>query len=44
LGHLIEVSKELGFINLEKSNTLLNEIDEIKKMLYSLIRTIKKPL
>ncbi len=44
LDYLILVSKELGFIKEEKSNLLLSEIDEIKKMLAALIKTIKKSL
>ncbi len=44
LEYLILVSSELGFIPKEDSQKLLKEIDEIKKMLFSLIKTIKKSL
>lgn len=42
LEYLILASSELGFINKDISIVLLKEIDEIKKMLFSLIKTIKK--
>ena len=44
LEYLILVSSELNFISTEDSETLLKKIDEIKKMLFSLIKTIKKSL
>ncbi|UII77485.1 four helix bundle protein [Flagellimonas sp. HMM57] len=44
LDYLILVSKELGLINPKKAEDLLVEIDEIKKMLAALIKTIKKTL
>ena len=44
LEYLIMVSTELNFISKEDSKKLLKEIDEIKKMLFSLIKTIKKSL
>lgn len=44
LEYLILVSSELNFISTEDSKTLLKKIDEIKKMLFSLIKTIKKSL
>ena len=44
LDYLTLVSKELGFIEESKANELINEIDEIKKMLAALIKTIKKSL
>lgn len=44
LDYLILVSKELGFIDSKKAEEFLIEIDEIKKMLASLIKTIKKTL
>jgi len=44
LEYLILVSTELNFIKKEDSNLLLIEIDEIKKMLFSLIKKIKKSL
>ena len=42
LEYLILVSTELNIISKEESEKLLKEIDEIKKMLFALIRTIKK--
>ncbi|AWX44656.1 hypothetical protein HME9304_01659 [Flagellimonas maritima] len=42
LDYLILVSKELGLIDSKKAEDLLMEIDEIKKMLAALIKTIKK--
>ena len=44
LEYLILVSSELNFISTKDSKTLLKKIDEIKKMLFSLIKTIKKSL
>jgi four helix bundle protein len=44
LDYLILVSAELGFISKEDAQSLLSEIDEIKKMLAALIKTIKKSL
>jgi four helix bundle protein len=44
LEYLILVSSELKFISTKDSKTLLKKIDEIKKMLFSLIKTIKKSL
>lgn len=44
LDYLILVSKELGFIKKNIAEQFLNEIDEIKKMLAALIKTIKKTL
>jgi len=44
LDYLLLVSKELGFIKDAKANELIKEIDEIKKMLAALIRTIQKSL
>ncbi|WP_372935419.1 four helix bundle protein [Seonamhaeicola sp.] len=44
LEYLILVSTELNFISKKESEKLLKEIDEIKKMLFALIRTIKKTL
>ncbi len=41
LEYLILVSSELKFISTKDSKTLLKKIDEIKKMLFSLIKTIK---
>jgi hypothetical protein len=38
------VSNELKFISTKDSKALLKKIDEIKKMLFSLIKTIKKSL
>lgn len=44
LGYLIQAATELAFIDGNDSIKLLSEIDEIKKMLYSLIQTIKQQL
>ena len=44
LEYLILVSSELKFISTKDSKTLLKKIDELKKMLFSLIKTIKKSL
>ena len=44
LEYLILVSSELNFISTKDSKKLLKKIDEIKKMLFSLIKTIKKSL
>jgi four helix bundle protein len=44
LEYLILVSSKLKFISTKDSKTLLKKIDEIKKMLFSLIKTIKKSL
>ena len=44
LEYLILVSNELKFISTKDSKTLFKKIDEIKKMLFSLIKTIKKSL
>lgn len=44
LEYLILLSGELNYIKEENTQGLLNEIDEIKKMLFPLIRTIKKSL
>ena len=44
LEYLILVSSELKFISTKDSKALLKKIDEIKKMLFSLIKTIKKSL
>ncbi len=44
LDYLLLVSKELGFIKESEANVLLKEIDEIKKMLAALIKTIQKSL
>jgi len=44
LEYLILVSSELKFISKKDSKALLKKIDEIKKMLFSLIKTIKKSL
>ena len=44
LEYLIFVSSKLKFISTKDSKTLLKKIDEIKKMLFSLIKTIKKSL
>lgn len=44
LDYLILVSKELGFMVSQTAEEFLKEIDEIKKMLASLIKTIKKRL
>jgi len=41
LDYLFLVSTELNFISKEESTFLLNEIDEIKKMLAALITKIK---
>ncbi len=41
LEYLILVSSELKFIDLETSEKLMNQIAEIKKMLFSLIQKIK---
>jgi four helix bundle protein len=44
LGYLILVASELNFIEMDSSERLLSEIDEIKKMLCALIKTIKKSI
>ncbi|MFP2997855.1 four helix bundle protein [Spongiivirga sp. MCCC 1A20706] len=44
LDYLILVSTDLGFISVEDSKELSKEVDEIKKMLFSLIRKIKNTL
>ena len=44
LDYLLLVSKELSFIKESKADELIKEIDEIKKMLAALIRTIQKSL
>lgn len=44
LDYLLLISKELGFLANETANDLIQEIDEIKKMLAALIKTIKKSL
>jgi len=44
LEYLFLVSSELGFIQKEKSAQLLNEVDQIKRMLASLITKIKSSL
>ena len=44
LEYLIFVTTELGFIDQNTSEKLSGEIDEIKKMLFSLIRKIKTTL
>jgi four helix bundle protein len=44
LDYLFLISTELNFISKEESTFLLNEIDEIKKMLAALITKIKSNL
>lgn len=44
LEYLILVSKELGFLSKEKADLLLDKIQQIKKMLASLINKIKQTL
>nr|WP_299337697.1 four helix bundle protein [Allomuricauda sp.] len=44
LDYLVLISQELGFLATSKSEILLKEIDEIKKMLAALIMAIKKTL
>ena len=44
LDYLLLVSKELGFLVDEKAEDLIQEIDEIKKMIAAFIITIKRPL
>lgn len=44
LDYLLLVSKELGFLAIEKADNLIQEIDEIKKMLAALIRSIQNSL
>lgn len=44
LEYLILLSRDLNFIKENVANRLLNEIEHIKKMLFALIRTIKKTL
>ncbi|MGB8703985.1 MAG: four helix bundle protein [Gillisia sp.] len=44
LEYLIFVSLELNFIEKRQADQLLSEIDEIKKMLFSLIKKIKQNL
>lgn len=44
LDYLVLISTELGFVSNEKSTFLLNEIEEIKKMLASLIVKIKSTI
>lgn len=44
LDYLILVSQKLGFLNSNIAEELLTEIDEIKKMIAALIKTIKKTL
>ncbi len=44
LGYLILVASELNFIKKDSSERLLSEIDEIKKMFFALIKTIKKSI
>ncbi|MEM6895504.1 MAG: four helix bundle protein [Bacteroidota bacterium] len=44
LDYLLLVSSELGFIESKNAKKLISEIDEIKKMLAALIRTIKASL
>ena len=44
LDYLLLVSSELGFIESSISRSLISEIDEIKKMLAALIKTIKTSL
>ena len=42
--YLLLVSKDLNFLDETIALPLINELDEIKKMLASLIRTIKKSI
>jgi S23 ribosomal protein. len=44
LDYLILLASELGFIEPNKANSIISEIDEIKKMLAGLIKTIKTSL
>lgn len=44
LEYLVMLSKELNFINQEQFNTISAKIEEIKKMLASLINKIKQDL
>ncbi len=44
LDYLILVSQKLGFLDSNIAEELLTEIDEIKKMIAALIKTIKKTL
>lgn len=44
LDYLLLVAKELGFMKPHISDSIISEIDEIKKMLFSLIKTIKSSL
>ncbi|MBT8244437.1 MAG: four helix bundle protein [Winogradskyella sp.] len=44
LDYLILASTELGFVKKVDSENLIKNVDEIKKMLFSLIKTIKKTL
>ena len=44
LEYLILAARDLTFINTEDSNKALKQIDEVKKMLFSLIKTIKKKI
>ena len=44
LEYLILVSKDLNFLNIEDSDNLMKEIEEIKKMLFSLISKIRAEL
>jgi len=44
LDYLFLISSELNFISKEKSTFLLNEVDEIKRMLASLITKIKSTI
>ncbi|WP_293297744.1 four helix bundle protein [Allomuricauda sp.] len=44
LDYLLLLASDLGYIESETSKNIISEIDEIKKMLASLIKTIKKSL
>lgn len=44
LDYLILISKDLGFVDKKQAELLSNEINEIKRMLASLIKTIKKSI
>lgn len=44
LDYLILIFKDLGFVDKKQAELLSNEINEIKRMLASLIKTIKKSI